>query len=134
MNASPDNATGGTGSPGPAMELPARLGTAAAIPTPGELDATWLCHQRLVTLTVDAIDAAVDAKDWNAARALFADRVAVDVRSLGGPAADLASADLVGGWATSLAEPKTSLHLRTNHRVRFSEQQTRAVVESHGYA
>ena len=87
-----------------------------------------------VARVADAIDAAVDAKAWNAARALFTDTIDVDFTSLvGGEPATIPSDALIEGWSTNLKPSKTSFHQRTNHRVSF-DGEDRATLVSHGYA
>lgn len=82
----------------------------------------------------DGIDAAVDAKDWVAARAYFADEIRVDFTSLvGGEPATIPADALITGWSGNLKPSKTSFHLRGNHRVAF-EGADRALMTSHGYA
>lgn len=86
-----------------------------------------------IVRVADAVDAAVDAKDWAAARALFADTVATDFTSLGGGApATIPAQALIDAWRANLAPSKTSFHARTNHRVRIEGD--RATLVSHGYA
>ncbi|XWN31668.1 MAG: nuclear transport factor 2 family protein [Devosia sp.] len=82
----------------------------------------------------DAIDAAVDGKDWPAARALFTDTIEVDFTSLiGGEPATIPADALIEGWSTNLTEAKTSFHMRSNHRVTFDGPDA-AMMASHGYA
>ncbi len=82
----------------------------------------------------DAIDAAVDGKDWDLARSLFADDITVDFTSLvGGEPAAIPADALIDGWADNLKPSKTSFHLRGNHRVSFTGADS-AVMLSHGYA
>ena len=82
----------------------------------------------------DAIDAAVDAKDWTAARTFFTDDIRVDFTSLiGGEPATIPADALISGWAANLTEEKESFHLRGNHRITF-EGDDAAVMQSHGYA
>ncbi|MEM7024196.1 MAG: nuclear transport factor 2 family protein [Pseudomonadota bacterium] len=82
----------------------------------------------------DAIDAAVDAKDWDLARSLFADEITVDFTSLiGGEPAVIPADALIDGWSNNLKPSKTSFHLRGNHRV-TSTGTDAAVMLSHGYA
>ncbi|MEM8856299.1 MAG: nuclear transport factor 2 family protein [Pseudomonadota bacterium] len=82
----------------------------------------------------DAIDAAVDAKDWPAARSLFADTISVDFTSLiGGEPATIPADALINGWSTNLTAEKTSFHMRSNHRVTFDGPDA-ATMASHGYA
>lgn len=87
----------------------------------------------LIRIT-NALDAAVDAKDWALARSFFASEVAIDFTSLtGGDPATIPADGLIDAWAANLTAEKTSFHLRGNHRVTFTQAQT-AVVLSHGYA
>ncbi len=82
----------------------------------------------------DAIDSAVDAKDWRAARSFFEANIIADFNSLDGSApGPMTSQQLVNGWASNLTENKTSFHMRSNHRVTFFSE-TEAVMLSHGYA
>ncbi|MES2057293.1 MAG: nuclear transport factor 2 family protein [Pseudomonadota bacterium] len=82
---------------------------------------------------VDAIDRAVDGKDWAVVRSHFADRLTADFSTLSGqPAADIPSDALVQAWATNLTAAKTSFHMRTNHQVTLAGDV--AEVESAGYA
>lgn len=82
----------------------------------------------------EALDSAVDAKDWTTARALFTDTIEVDFSSLvGGEPVTIPSDELIEGWSTNLAPEKTSFHQRTNHRVHFDGADT-ATMKSEGYA
>lgn len=82
----------------------------------------------------DAIDAAVDAKDWPLARSFFAETIDVDFTGLvGGEPATIPADGLIAGWSGNLTAEKTSFHLRGNHRVTF-EGQDAATMHSHGYA
>lgn len=82
----------------------------------------------------DALDAAVDAKDWPLARSLFTETIDVDFTSLaGGEPATIPADALIQGWSGNLTAEKTSFHLRGNHRVSF-EDAANAVMLSHGYA
>ena len=87
-----------------------------------------------MTRVADAIDAAVDAKDWALARSLFTETITVDFTSLvGGEPATIPADGLIAGWSNNLKPSKTSFHLRGNHRVTFTGPD-RAVMASHGYA
>ncbi|MEM9250451.1 MAG: nuclear transport factor 2 family protein [Pseudomonadota bacterium] len=87
-----------------------------------------------LTRIADAIDGAVDAKDWALARSFFADEITVDFSSLvGGTPATIPADGLISGWAGNLTEEKQSFHLRGNHRVTF-EGADAATMLSHGYA
>ena len=86
-----------------------------------------------VIAAADGIDTAVDAKDWTACRAYFADQVDVDFSSLSGePAARIPADQLVAGWRAGLFAGKRSHHMRSNHRA--TVRGDRATVESKGYA
>jgi ketosteroid isomerase-like protein len=89
---------------------------------------------RLVLIEIaNAIDNAVDAKDWERARSYFDDDVRADFSSLSGQSATVISSDaLVDAWRTNLKPSKTSLHLRTNHVVTIDGNT--AVLVSHGFA
>ena len=85
-----------------------------------------------ITLVVDEIDNAVDAKDWERCRSYFTDEIYADFTSLaGGSPGNMSSDDLVGAWATNLYADKLSHHMRTNHRVTIDGD--RAEVFSKGY-
>ncbi len=82
----------------------------------------------------DALDAAVDAKDWQLARSFFTDQIEVDFTSLtGGEPATIAADGLIDGWSANLTAEKTSFHLRGNHRVSWTGDRN-ATLHSHGYA
>ena len=86
----------------------------------------------LIRLT-DALDRAVDDKDWATARALFADRVDADFQSLSGePPANVPAEQIVDGWRRNLSARKTSQHARTNHQVTLAADA--ATVRSVAYA
>ncbi len=78
----------------------------------------------------DTLDAAVDAKQWETATSLFFEKVLVELP--GAAPATVTGAELIGSWATNLGPAKTSLHLRTNHRVHLAGDTAR--LDSHGYA
>jgi hypothetical protein len=68
--------------------------------------------------TVDAVFDAVDAKDWDAAEALFADKVRIDFTSLAdGEPADVTNVQLVDGWRVGLHVKKQSFHTVGNYRL-----------------
>lgn len=94
---------------------------------------TVALHAELVRIA-DALDAAVDAKDWGLARSFFAEEVAVDFTSLvGGEPATIPSDSLIGAWSSNLTAEKTSFHLRGNHRITV-DGSGKATMVSHGYA
>ena len=82
----------------------------------------------------DAIDAAVNAKDWERTRSYFTDTITVDFSSLvGGEPATISAHGLIAGWSTNLTDEKTSFHQRTNHLVAFDGPDA-ATMTSQGYA
>jgi hypothetical protein len=84
-----------------------------------------------ITRVVDAIDNAVDAKDWERFRSYFTTEIHADFTSLaGGSPSNMPADDLVGAWRTNLYADKLSHHMRSNHRIDIDE----AEVFSKGYA
>jgi ketosteroid isomerase-like protein len=81
---------------------------------------------------IDGLDLAVDAKQWEAVRAMFADTIQADFSSLGGAPGPLAADDLVNGWRRNLFEGKPSFRLRGGARV--SVDGDSASVIANGYA
>ncbi|MEM8850843.1 MAG: nuclear transport factor 2 family protein [Pseudomonadota bacterium] len=93
-----------------------------------------LVDQAEMIRIADALDAAVDAKDWATARALFTDTIDVDFTSLiGGEPATIPADGLIAGWSGNLAGEKESFHLRGNHRITFDGPDA-TLMQSHGYA
>lgn len=87
-----------------------------------------------MTRIANAIDSAVDAKDWALARGYFTDEITVDFSSLvGGEPATIPADGLIAGWSGNLTAEKESFHLRGNHRITF-EDENNATMLSHGYA
>ncbi len=110
----------------------AHADTAQLAGTP--ITAETLVTQAELVRIADAIDAAVDAKDWQVARSLFTDMIDVDFTSLvGGEPATIPADALIAGWSANLTADKTSFHLRGNHRVSL-EADGSATMLSHGYA
>lgn len=94
---------------------------------------TLILHAELIRIA-DALDGAVDAKDWTLARSFFADEITVDFTSLsGGDPAKIPADALIAAWSGNLTAEKTSFHLRGNHRITFDASNTATMV-SHGYA
>ena len=113
-----------------AVSAPAAAETTAGTPITAE---TLVAHAEMIRIA-DAIDAAVDAKDWTLARSLFTDEIRVDFTSLtGGEPATIPADALIAGWSGNLTAEKTSFHLRGNHRITF-ESDDAATMVSHGYA
>lgn len=93
-----------------------------------------LIDQAEMIRIADAIDAGVDAKDWDTTRGFFTDEITVDFTSLvGGEPATIPADGLIAGWSGNLTAEKTSFHLRGNHRVTFHSADSATMV-SHGYA
>ncbi|MEL6920627.1 MAG: nuclear transport factor 2 family protein [Pseudomonadota bacterium] len=93
-----------------------------------------LVDQAEMVRVADALDAAVDAKDWTLARSYFTDMIDVDFTSLvGGEPATIPSDGLIAGWSGNLTAEKESFHLRGNHRITFHDGDS-ATMLSHGYA
>lgn len=80
----------------------------------------------------NAIDNAVDAKDWDRAGAFFTDTISTDLPGQDGKAS-IPSSQLVQGWETNLHAEKASFHLRGSHRVEFADADN-ATVHSKAYA
>lgn len=115
-----------------AIVAPAHAETAAFSGTP--ITAETIVAQAEMIRIADALDAAVDAKDWVLARSFFTDTIDVDFTSLiGGDPATIPADALIDGWSANLTDEKASFHLRGNHRVTF-EDDGRATMLSHGYA
>lgn len=121
--------------------IPKTIAAATLVATPALADiagdpvtAETLLDRAEMIRIADALDAAVDAKDWPAARSFFTDEITVDFSSLvGGDPATIPADGLIAGWSSNLTAEKTSFHLRGNHRITFEGSDT-AVMHSHGYA
>lgn len=97
------------------------------------LSQTSVEDELAIIRVANAIDAAVDRKDWAKARGFFADQIRVDFTSLsGGEPATIKSDDLINGWTSNLGSRKTSFHLRGNHLVEVEGD--RGTIYSHAYA
>lgn len=93
---------------------------------------TLIDEAELIRVT-NAIDVAVDSKNWTKARSYFAGTVRADFSSLTGqPAAGITADSRIKDWSEKSRTKKTSLHLRTNHIVTVKGDAT--TVYSHGYA
>jgi len=83
---------------------------------------------------VDAIFDSVDAKDWDAAQALFDTEVLSDFTSLnGGEPATISNAQLVDGWRQGLHAKKKSFHLVGHYRVAVDGDKATATVKGYAY-
>jgi hypothetical protein len=89
-----------------------------------------LLDERKLIEIADAIDRAVDAKDWALTRSYFAEEIRVSLP--GSQPTTMPSAELVGAWEKNLYAEKPSFHLRGNHLVTI-EGDTAKLVSS-GYA
>ncbi|WP_300030703.1 nuclear transport factor 2 family protein [uncultured Roseobacter sp.] len=115
-----------------ATSIPAAADVALMAGTPVTAD-THVAQAEMIRIA-DALDAAVDAKDWALARSFFSETIDVDFTSLtGGAPATIPADALIDGWSANLTEEKKSFHLRGNHRVTF-EADGSATMLSHGYA
>ncbi|QBF30860.1 nuclear transport factor 2 family protein [Thalassococcus sp. S3] len=110
------------------------LATSAAGAADAPLTEDRLLDQAEMIRVADAIDVAVDAKNWPRAQGFFAGTVSVDFTSLtGGEPATIPAEALISGWSANLTEEKTSFHLRGNHQITFTGPD-QAEMTSHGYA
>jgi len=74
--------------------------------------------ERELMRVAEALDEAVDAKNWEAARALFTDQVEADFTSLEAPNAGTVSADeLISNWRRNLHPGKLSSRARNSEVV-----------------
>jgi hypothetical protein len=93
-----------------------------------------LTDERDVRALVDSLFTLTDAKDWNAATALFVEEpIAVDMSSLaGGGPVTMPAAALFDGFRQNLFAEKHSHHMAGNHVVTLRGDE--AEVTSNGYA
>lgn len=90
--------------------------------------------ERTLIRIADALDRAVDAKNWSDARSYFTADIFVDMSSAGGGEPGTVKADdLIAGWRDRFGDDVRSFHLRGNHIVNF-QTKSRALMTSHGYA
>jgi ketosteroid isomerase-like protein len=88
--------------------------------------------EREIRRVADALDTAVDAKDWAAARALFTDEVNADFTTLGAAASGKASADtLIDNWRRNLHANKTSSRARTNETISVNGDAATMISQGH---
>ncbi|MBI1244484.1 MAG: nuclear transport factor 2 family protein [Alphaproteobacteria bacterium] len=101
----------------------------AQMPDASQAISDELALRRIVAL----VDMAVDARDWPAARAWFAEMARVDFSTLAGGEPTTVPADaLVASWAGNLRGDKTSLHIRGETLVDIAGES--ATLRSNGYA
>jgi hypothetical protein len=80
----------------------------------------------------NAIDDAVDRKDWVAARSFFTDQIDADFSTLGGTPSKIPADELIANWKAALPPLKSSFHQRGEATVTFKGDT--AVMVSRGYA
>jgi hypothetical protein len=88
-----------------------------------------IADEAVIIRIANALDGAVDGKDWAKARSFFAENIKVD---LGDGVKPMAADELIGMWSGNLGPKKTSLHLRGNHVVEVHGDH--AVILSNAYA
>jgi hypothetical protein len=92
-----------------------------------------LLDRNAVVDAVNRLFIFTDNKDWDALRALFTDRVALDMSSLSGiPAAEVGADEVVGGWRAGLGDIEAVHHQSGNHLVTLRGE--RAEVFCYGVA
>jgi hypothetical protein len=97
-------------------------------------DLTQLTDGIAIIELVDSIFDYVDAKEWEAAEALFTEKVRVDFSGLpGGEAAETTSSQLVGGWRAGIHAKKSSYHFVGHHRVKTTGDDATVKVKGYGY-
>ncbi|NWG52399.1 MAG: nuclear transport factor 2 family protein [Hydrogenophilaceae bacterium] len=88
--------------------------------------------ERAVMRVADALDEAVDAKDWERARSLFTDQVEADFTSLDAENAGQVSADeLVANWRRNLHPGKTSQRSRSGEVVVINGDEATMTSQGH---
>lgn len=88
-----------------------------------------IADEAVIIRIANALDGAVDSKDWARARSLFAERIQAD---FGDGSISMAADELIGMWRANLGPKKTSLHLRANHVVEVHGDH--AIILSNAYA
>ncbi|MGE0828390.1 MAG: nuclear transport factor 2 family protein [Hyphomonadaceae bacterium] len=88
--------------------------------------------ERAIIRAADALDAAVDSKEWAAAHALLADEIDADFSSLGAQPGRISADALIANWRANLHPAKHSFHLRGGEQVTLEGDQ--ATMISNGYA
>jgi SnoaL-like domain len=93
-----------------------------------------MSERRAIVELVDAIFDTVDAKDWDAAEALFDTEVLADFTSLnGGEPATITNTQLVDGWRQGLHAGKKSYHLVGHYRIAVAGDTGNAHVKGYAY-
>lgn len=88
--------------------------------------------ERAVMGVADALDEAVDAKDWGRARALFTDEVQADFTSLDAENAGTVSADeLIENWRLNLHPGKVSTRSRSGEVVAVNGDEATMTSQGH---
>lgn len=107
------------------------LGFAASFFSLGIAAAQTATDRVAIIELTGALDTAVDAKDWEAAEALFTEDLVFTYGTQ--PPQEMKASELVGMWSTNLFETKTSFHLRGGHVVTFDDRSA-GTVTSKAYA
>lgn len=74
---------------------------------------------------IDALDNAVDNKDWAKARTYFTERIYTDFSTLnGGEPAEMPADQLIQAWEKDLYVDKKTCHIRGNHETTLIDENT----------
>jgi hypothetical protein len=106
------------------------LSACASSPSASGVGQVAAADHLAVMQLANALDRAVDAKDWAAARALFAEQVTADLGT--GQAQPMTGDAIVDLWSANLGPKKTSFHLRGTQVVKVDGDT--AVIDSSAYA
>ncbi len=94
------------------------------MPTPSQK----LIEKDRIVERINRLFVGTDARDWEAVRACFADRVRFDMTSLaGGQPADLAPAEITDGWEKGLRQLTAIHHQAGNYLVEVGDQTATAL-------
>ncbi|MFF4121707.1 nuclear transport factor 2 family protein [Streptomyces sp. NPDC001714] len=97
-------------------------------------DLAQLTDRIAIIELVDSIFDHVDAKEWEAAEALFTDKVQVDFSGLADSTAqETTNVDLVGGWRAGMHAKKSSYHFVGHHRVKITGDEASVKVKGYTY-
>ncbi len=99
--------------------MPAQTPELSLAPLPShDLTVAELSAQAAIVDCINRLFIATDRRDWEAARACLADRIHLDMSSVGAGAPGVVDAsDVVGGWKTGLAGVEQIHHQAGNYRV-----------------